>query len=218
MNDTFHSSDGHWGHANISRLAGRPFPHGPDGVEEMNEHLVERWNATVGPTDTTWMHGDVAMGRIEESLAYIARLNGTIHLIVGNHDRCWPHYKGYDAAKVDHWRRRYLDAGFASICDSATLATEQITTVTPNHAGVLMTHFPYTGESPSHFEDRYADQRPHDDGGWLIHGHVHEAWRQRGRQINVGVDAWNGRPVSTDEIAELIAAGPRDLGPLEWVR
>ena len=41
---------------------------------------------------------------------------------------------------------------------------------------------------------RYIEHRPDDDGGWLLHGHVHEKWRQNGRQINVGVDAWNFAP------------------------
>ena len=39
---------------------------------------------------------------------------------------------------------------------------------------------------------------------------------QRGRQMNVGVDAWGGRPVAESEIAELVLAGPADLGPLAW--
>jgi calcineurin-like phosphoesterase family protein len=78
-----------------------------------------------------------------------------------------------------------------------------------------MTHFPYEGDSQE--RDRYSQARPRDEGDWLLHGHVHEAWRQRGRQINVGIDAWGGRPVSIDEITDLIAAGPRDLAPLPWI-
>ena len=48
-------------------------------------------------------------------------------------------------------------------------------------------------------------------GGWLIHGHVHEKWRQRGRQINIGADAWGYTPVHEDTIAELINQGPQHL-------
>ena len=53
--------------------------------------------------------------------------------------------------------------------------------------------------------------RPDDTGGWLLHGHIHENWRQRDRQINVGVDAWDFTPVSEEQIAALIAAGPARL-------
>jgi calcineurin-like phosphoesterase family protein len=34
--------------------------------------------------------------------------------------------------------------------------------------------------------------------------------------INVGVDAWGGRPVSEEALCELIDAGPGDLAPLPW--
>ena len=214
MNDQFHSSDLHFGHARIAEFSGRPFPHTPDGVLEMNEAIVDAWNATVGPHDLVWVHGDVAMGTIVDSLGYIARLNGVLHLIRGNHDRCSHQYGHRNPAKVAEWTERYLEAGFASVTDTATLATDQVVAVTPNREGVLMTHFPYEGDSQE--GDRYSQARPRDEGAWLLHGHVHEAWRQRGRQINVGIDAWGGRPVSIDEIVELIAAGPRDLAPLPW--
>jgi calcineurin-like phosphoesterase family protein len=215
MGDQFHTSDQHFGHARIAEFSGRPFPHTPEGVLEMNEAIVDAWNAIVGPLDLVWVHGDVAMGTIVDSLGYIARLNGVLHLIRGNHDRCSSLYGHKNPAKVAEWTERYLDAGFASVVDTATLATDQVVAVTPNREGVLMTHFPYEGDSQE--TDRYSQARPRDEGGWLLHGHVHEAWRQRGRQINVGIDAWGGRPVSIDEITELIAAGPRDLAPLPWI-
>ena len=49
-----------------------------------------------------------------------------------------------------------------------------------------------------------------------LHGHVHEKWRQRGRMINVGVDAWGGYPVTDTHLATLITAGENDLRPLPW--
>ena len=50
-------------------------------------------------------------------------------------------------------------------------------------------------------EDRYVDRRPADDGGWLLHGHVHERWRWHRRMINVGVDVWDYRPVAEAALA-----------------
>ncbi|MGH9119071.1 MAG: hypothetical protein ACRD0A_14670 [Acidimicrobiales bacterium] len=55
------------------------------------------------------------------------------------------------------------------------------------------------------------DSPPEDRGRWLLHGHVHERWLQRGRMINVGVDAWDYRPVAEEQIASVIAAGPSDI-------
>jgi calcineurin-like phosphoesterase family protein len=80
---------------------------------------------------------------------------------------------------------------------------------------VLVHHFPYHGDSRGD-TDRFAEHRPVDDGAWLLHGHVHDRWRQAGRQINVGVDAWGGQPVGDEALAELIAGGPADRAPLPW--
>ena len=67
-------------------------------------------------------------------------------------------------------------------------------------------HFPYSLDPQ--YDLKFMQHRPHDDGGWLLHGHIHEKWRQHGRQINVGVDAWDFAPVSEDSICETIKSGP----------
>lgn len=73
---------------------------------------------------------------------------------------------------------------------------------------VLLSHFPYRGD---HTEDeRYAEYRLHDTGMWLVHGHVHDAWAQRGRQINVGVDVRNWSPISLAELTEIVRSGEVD--------
>lgn len=81
------TSDQHFGHAatveKFKRPNGdplRPF----SSVEEMNEALVERWNKVVGPNDVVFNLGDVCMSH--RHLHFQSRLNGTKHLIAGNHD------------------------------------------------------------------------------------------------------------------------------------
>ncbi|MDQ2754279.1 MAG: metallophosphoesterase [Actinomycetota bacterium] len=193
------TSDLHLGHSNIIGYTGRPFA----TVEEMNEALVGQWNERVGPDDETWVLGDFAMGRLAETLPLAELLHGHKTLVPGNHDRPWSgHSKG-----VDRWRSTYLEAGFDEIVAGPI-------TTTIGSVEVLVDHFPYRGDSRD--EDRYVERRPVDRGGWLLHGHVHERWRQNGRQINVGVDAWAGRPVSDDEVAALLSAGPGDLPPRPW--
>jgi len=81
----FLTSDLHIGHANISRLADRPFM----SVEEMNGVLIDNWNDVVQDSDTVWVLGDVAMGKIADSLPLVELLKGEKHLVAGNHDRCW---------------------------------------------------------------------------------------------------------------------------------
>lgn len=48
--------------------------------------------------------------------------------------------------------------------------------------------------------ERLAGQRPADAGLVLLNGHVHERWKVNGRQVNVGVDVWDYRPVSDAQI------------------
>lgn len=200
----WYSSDEHYGHARICELAGRPFPHGADAVEEMNYELIARFRKRVRAGDETSHLGDFALGRISETLQIVRMLPGKHSLVIGNHDRCFEGYgkPGSHAA----WVSRYEDAGFTGITRKsiAKIAGEW----------VMLCHFPYRGDSRE--RDRHLEYRLEDDGGWLLHGHVHGKWRQKGRMINVGVDAWGGYPVSEDQIAELIEAGPRDLEPLPW--
>ena len=68
---------------------------------------------------------------------------------------------------------------------------------------VVACHFPVAGDSQA--EDRFGDHRPEVPAdAWLLHGHVHEKWKTSGRQINVGIDVWNFRPVSEEVLLDLI--------------
>ncbi len=87
MPNTFLISDTHFSHAGtIFKFKG------PDGnplrdfksVEEMDEHMVERWNSVVRPQDRVYHLGDVAMRKNDLHILY--RLNGKKKLLFGNHD------------------------------------------------------------------------------------------------------------------------------------
>jgi calcineurin-like phosphoesterase family protein len=184
---TWFTADLHLGHANIIRYCDRPFA----SAEEMDEGLIERWNDVVADADTVWVLGDVALGRIDHSLSLVGRLNGRKVLVAGNHDRCWAGH----GRRAEGWTERYLAAGFDEVRQGE---------VRLEVGGVpaLACHFPYRGDS--HDEDRYVEYRPVDRGGWLLHGHVHERWRQSSRMINVGVDVWDYRPASEAAIGALM--------------
>lgn len=77
----FFTSDEHYGHANVIGLCGRPFA----DVNEMNEVLVERHNAVVGPSDNVWHLGDFVFDD-RQLAATLKRLNGRHRLVAGNHD------------------------------------------------------------------------------------------------------------------------------------
>ncbi|MGB0087336.1 MAG: metallophosphoesterase family protein [Rhodomicrobiaceae bacterium] len=78
----FFTSDTHFGHDAIIRLTGRPFA----SVEEMDAAMIESWNATVAPEDTVYHLGDVCFRNSRSIAEYRRALNGTVHLIRGNHD------------------------------------------------------------------------------------------------------------------------------------
>ena len=73
-------SDTHFGHQNIITYCNRPFT----TAEEMDEAIIQRWNAVVRPQDHVYHLGDVAMKAT--SLALVQRLNGHKRLVRGNHD------------------------------------------------------------------------------------------------------------------------------------
>jgi len=79
----FFTSDTHFGHGGALGLYRRPF----SSVATMNEAIVERWNATVGPDDELWHLGDFAIRQpraVVEQL--LGRLNGRKRLVTGNND------------------------------------------------------------------------------------------------------------------------------------
>jgi calcineurin-like phosphoesterase family protein len=187
------TSDHHWGHENIIKFCDRPF----SDVTYMREWLVNRWNETVHPDDLVFVLGDWAMGNREETLKVGLRLHGNKILVRGNHD---------DMSKK-YTEQTYLDSGFEYVADWMALK------LSSGHS-VLLSHYPYSGDWQD--KDRFEDQRLVDTGKWLLHGHVHETWRQRGRQINVGVDAWAGVPVSEYDIEHMIEMGEQDLPVIPW--
>ena len=56
-------------------------------VEEMNQYILERWNAKINNGDTVYILGDMAMrGKNSALLALVAQLKGKKILFRGNHD------------------------------------------------------------------------------------------------------------------------------------
>lgn len=102
---TWFTADSHIGHNSIIRLCNRPF----SSVEEMNETMIERWNSVVKPQDEIFHLGDFAFRQPKGSLeAIFSRLNGTKHLIIGNHDYSetkalpWATQSYYHEFKLNH--------------------------------------------------------------------------------------------------------------------
>lgn len=79
---TFLTSDSHFGHQGIIEWLDRPFA----SVEAINDGMVALWNSVVTKRDTVWHLGDFALGPRGTAGKHFRRLNGTKHLVRGNHD------------------------------------------------------------------------------------------------------------------------------------
>ena len=170
----FFTSDSHFGHARIIELCGRPFA----DVNQMNEALIERWNAVVGPEDTVYHLGDFFMGP-RETVFLRKRLNGKIILIKGNHDKK---------------NALLLEAGVDEIHTSLQIELD-------GHR-LYMAHIPMHLDPGERFYPEELKKTPSDDYDFFICGHVHGSWKRQGKTINVGVDVSNFTPLTLTQLLE----------------
>lgn len=177
------TADLHLRHPRVAELRGYI------STEHHDLALAAAWREQIRPGDQVWVVGDVTLSALDYALEWLNPLPGYKHLVGGNHDKCHPMHR--DSHK---WQRRYLGA-FESV---QPFARRRIA-----GQSVLLSHFPYRGDSGD--EDRHIQYRLPNEGSWLLHGHTHGTERLHdGRQIHVGLDAWQHRLVPLETIEELI--------------
>lgn len=98
----YFTSDTHYGHANIVRYCNRPYA----DVEQMNADLVSRAALTLGADDELWHLGDVALGRLDDTLTHLAEIPAAVTLVAGNHGRCHPSNGKRAEASPEIYRER----------------------------------------------------------------------------------------------------------------
>ena len=79
MQEIFLISDTHFNHDKIGEYCGRP--------DNWQELVISNWNKTISKNDVVLHLGDFAFGNKEEVKKVRDKLNGTIYMIKGNHDR-----------------------------------------------------------------------------------------------------------------------------------
>ena len=170
---TFFTSDTHLGHARIIELSKRPFAN----VDEMNEAIIQKWNAVVGPGDTVYHLGDAFMGP-PETVQLRKRLNGRFILIKGNHDK-------KDAL--------LLSAGVDEIHRRLEIELDGYK--------LYLAHIPVHLPDPterSYPPDLVRDPPKYYD--YFLCGHVHGQWKRQGKTINVGVDVSDFTPLTLEQL------------------
>jgi calcineurin-like phosphoesterase family protein len=194
---TWFSSDQHFGHANVLGFCpNRKFK----TIEDMNEKIISNWNRVVSPEDLCIFVGDVFFYYTKEkTIETLKRMNGRKILVRGNHDQI---------------ARKMMNVGF-EIC------VEEMTMVISGQR-VLISHYPFAipkwkfnlklwwgkvkkAIGMKHwYPEKHHTKRPVNRGQFLIHGHSHSTEKVNGRQIHVGVDAWDCKPVNVQEISNMI--------------
>ena len=98
---TYFIADTHFGSEAILHYENRPF----SSVAEMDQVMIDRWNETVTSEDLVYHLGDFGAEGNEAEI--LARLNGIVYLVKGNHDM----------QSNDYYRR----AGFREVYDLPVL-------------------------------------------------------------------------------------------------
>lgn len=78
----FFSSDYHFNHNKDFIYKARGF----ECVEDMNEEIIRAHNEIVREQDDVYLLGDLMLMDDKKGMEYLSRLNGRLHIIIGNHD------------------------------------------------------------------------------------------------------------------------------------
>ena len=173
----YYISDMHFEHNNVIRYDNRPF----DTITQMDEVLINNWNARISDKDTVYVLGDAFFKGEERSLEILRQLKGRKHLIKGNHDRV----KGR------------LGQEWESIQNYAE--------ITDGEYFVVMSHYPMMFYNRQHYGAVMLYGHVHNTREWKLI----EKWRQELRRmdisaqiINVGcmMDYMNYTPRTLEEL------------------
>ena len=144
----------------------------------MNATIINNINAVVGPEDKIINLGDIKFGKKETLPMLLSRIAcQTIVLLPGNHDE-WL----FDAGRRD-W--------VAKECPSLFLAKEAYYETRVGKTLVTMMHYPLSSWNEI------------GRGSVNLYGHCHGTHINRGRQIDVGVDAQDFKPLLLEDAVKL---------------
>jgi calcineurin-like phosphoesterase family protein len=200
MSNRFVISDTHFGHTNSwekFKLPNgdplRPFT----STEEMDETMVERWNAVVRPQDTVYHLGDVVINK--KSLHHVKRLNGKKRLVRGNHDI----FKDAD----------YREVGFDSLYGVRVFVDKFILSHIPLHPESVTERFKVNVHGHLHANEVMRTRTN------MVHGYMTGLVTEPDpRYLCVSVENTDYRPLSFDEVEARIKARWEETGYTNPVR
>lgn len=164
------TSDTHFGHYNIIKYSGRPY----NNTNEMDSDIISRWNSKVTSQDVVYHCGDFSFGDEERVGEILDQLKfAHLYLLKGNHEKPFCNY-----IRNNNPKRVTLCSSYMEIYDDKRNL-------------FVLCHYPILEWNQCH------------RGSYHCYGHVHNKYMHEivnYRAVDVGVDAQNYYPVSTDEI------------------
>lgn len=166
----YFTADTHFYHENVIEYEHRPF----QTAEEMDEAMIQNWNAAVLDDDDIYILGDLTLKGPTLANSLLERLHGRKHLIRGNHDR----YVDHSAFRRDLlvWVKDYFELRYRGqwsiLCHYPLLSWNGM------HRGAFQLH--------GHQHNKSYYNHSNREGGI--------------RRLDVGVDANGLAPVSIEEI------------------
>ena len=167
----YFTSDLHFCHDKWFLYVARGFK----SIDDMNEAIIERWNSTVTPDDDVYVLGDLMLNDNEKGTECIRKLNGKIHIVLGNHD---------SDARILIYKSL---PNVVSVSWAERLKYEGIT--------MFMTHYPCM--------TRNSTKEPLKTAVFSLFGHTHSRelfYNGDPYAYNVSMDAHDCRPVSVEQV------------------
>lgn len=162
------TSDTHFSSQRTLELSRRPYK----TTEEMDKDMIRLWNATVSPDEEVYHLGDFGNYEI------VKKLNGRIHLILGNYER-----KDIEEGKVT--KEELLNYGFVSVDDFIIL--DNFNEKLPNIKKLKLVHEP----SKCKKDNEYFN----------LFGHIHGRQMCKRFGLDVGVDGHHMKPIDKDDVS-----------------
>lgn len=177
LDSVFFTSDTHFDHEKLSKIRGF------DTVQDMNEELISRWNKRITRQSLVYHLGDFALSNREHTRAFLGRLNGQIHFILGNHDK-----EKYLTSRNGCVVTPYYEKKFKDIL------------VNGRDVDIIMCHYPFVTWNRSCY------------GSINLHGHSHgNLPSSPAMRLDVGVDTNDLNPYSLRDVLERLEVGYQEL-------
>lgn len=177
-NNIFFISDFHLGHKNVIRFDNRPFK----DLEEMHSTILNNWNKKVPNNGIVFYLGDLFYkSAIKYPKWFVHQLNGTIHFVLGNHDRF------EDIRKMERF---------------ATISTEIKLDVLDNnkYQHIHMHHHPILSWNKAPHGSIHLHGHVHQK----MSNNTFYDWYYNRRVIDVGCNGHNYTPISYLEIIDML--------------